>query len=261
MSSFVCGRPHWGRRRVTLQLQTSVVSEIKRRKNRQRQVVRISRPVPTLQSPVASLAVTIADDGKYFPPLGHSTSNIYRYVEQAAYLGILCYQNVANTHIARQILFIFLILHFCQIKVHWSEERRAARYTASTKPKTGPRCPQCSRVCASDFGLRSHMRSHDRTGNTQQQCNVIVELDGLQQQQQQQQSTVVGISIKVNGASSRSGQASCTLLLYLFITTQLVGLCTSTEMCTRKYTTLFSPQMWQQKRIQKCIHQITNAHT
>ena len=47
-----------------------------------------------------------------------------------------------------------------------SEERRAARHTASTKPKTGPRCPQCSRVCASDYGLRSHMRSHDKTGNT-----------------------------------------------------------------------------------------------
>jgi len=47
-----------------------------------------------------------------------------------------------------------------------SEERRAARHTASTKPKTGPRCPQCSRVCASDFGLRIHMRSHVKTGNT-----------------------------------------------------------------------------------------------
>jgi len=38
-----------------------------------------------------------------------------------------------------------------------------ARHTASTKPKTSPRCPHCSRVCASDFGLRSHMRSHDKT--------------------------------------------------------------------------------------------------
>jgi len=47
-----------------------------------------------------------------------------------------------------------------------SEERRAARHTASTKPKTGPRCPQCSRVCASDFGLRTHTRAHDKTGNT-----------------------------------------------------------------------------------------------
>jgi len=47
-----------------------------------------------------------------------------------------------------------------------SEERCAARHTASTKPKTCPRCPQCSRVCASDFGLRSHLRFHDKTGNT-----------------------------------------------------------------------------------------------
>ena len=28
-----------------------------------------------------------------------------------------------------------------------SEERRAARHAASTKPKTGPRCPQCNSVC------------------------------------------------------------------------------------------------------------------
>ena len=47
-----------------------------------------------------------------------------------------------------------------------SEERRAARHTASTKPKTSPQCPQCNRVCASEFGLRSHMRSHVQSGNT-----------------------------------------------------------------------------------------------
>jgi len=47
-----------------------------------------------------------------------------------------------------------------------SEERRAARHTISTKPKTGPRCPKCSRVCASDFELLSQMRSHDKTGNS-----------------------------------------------------------------------------------------------
>ena len=34
----------------------------------------------------------------------------------------------------------------------------------SAKPKTGPRCPQCSRHCsASDFGLRSHLLSHAST--------------------------------------------------------------------------------------------------
>ena len=47
-----------------------------------------------------------------------------------------------------------------------SEERRTARHTASTKLKTGPRCPKCSRIYASDFGLRCHLRSHDKTGNT-----------------------------------------------------------------------------------------------
>jgi len=31
---------------------------------------------------------------------------------------------------------------------------------AGTTGATGPRCPQCSRVCASEFGLRSHLRSH-----------------------------------------------------------------------------------------------------
>jgi len=47
-----------------------------------------------------------------------------------------------------------------------SEERRAARHAASTKPKTGPRCHQCNRVCASEFGLRSHMLSRVKSGNT-----------------------------------------------------------------------------------------------
>ena len=47
-----------------------------------------------------------------------------------------------------------------------SEERRAARHAASTKPKTSPWCPQCNRVCASEFGLRSHMRSRIKSGNT-----------------------------------------------------------------------------------------------
>jgi len=42
--------------------------------------------------------------------------------------------------------------------------RRIPAYTHQYA--TGPRCPQCSRVCASDFRLRSHMRSHDKTGNT-----------------------------------------------------------------------------------------------
>ena len=39
----------------------------------------------------------------------------------------------------------------------------AARHTPTAKPKTGPRCPQCSRHCASDFGLQSHLRSYTST--------------------------------------------------------------------------------------------------
>jgi len=68
-----------------------------------------------------------------------------------------------------------------------SMKRRAARHAVTAKPKTGPRCPHCSRVCASEFGLRSHLRIHTahRFSNSKQ-CNVVVDLDGLQQQQQQQ---------------------------------------------------------------------------
>jgi len=46
-----------------------------------------------------------------------------------------------------------------------SEERRAARHAASTKP-AGPQCPQCNRVCSSEFGLRSHMQFHVKSSNT-----------------------------------------------------------------------------------------------
>jgi len=41
-----------------------------------------------------------------------------------------------------------------------SMKRRAARHAATAKPKTGPRCPHCSIVCASEFSLRSHLRIH-----------------------------------------------------------------------------------------------------
>ena len=50
-----------------------------------------------------------------------------------------------------------------KLKNNWisaSEKRHASRRAASVKPKTGPQCPHCSRVCASAFGLRSHLRSH-----------------------------------------------------------------------------------------------------
>ena len=57
---------------------------------------------------------------------------------------------------------------------------------ATAKPKAGPRCPHCSRVCASKFGLRSHLRIHTaHRFNNSLQCNVVVDLDGLQQQLQQ----------------------------------------------------------------------------
>ena len=41
-----------------------------------------------------------------------------------------------------------------------AEDRRTRRHNPPNLPTTGPRCPQCSRICASEFGLRSHLRSH-----------------------------------------------------------------------------------------------------
>ena len=83
-------------------------------------------------------------------------------------------QNIATPRRGKKEPIFFSCASFCDTGFRsfangWittSEERRAVRYTASTKPKTSPRCPKCSRFCASDFGLRSHMRSHDKTGNT-----------------------------------------------------------------------------------------------
>jgi len=116
MSSFVCGRPHWGRRWVTLQLQTSVVSEIKRRKKSSTSscedfAARSHAPVTRrLASGDNSWRREIFPSARTFPvehlPLRWA----------AAYLGILCYQNVANTHIARQILFIFWSCIFVKLK-------------------------------------------------------------------------------------------------------------------------------------------------
>jgi len=42
-----------------------------------------------------------------------------------------------------------------------AESRRAHRHAASTS-SSGATCHICGRVCASDFGLRSHLRSHTR---------------------------------------------------------------------------------------------------
>jgi len=41
-----------------------------------------------------------------------------------------------------------------------AEDRCIRRHNPANPPTTGPRCPQCSRICASEFGLRSHQRSH-----------------------------------------------------------------------------------------------------
>jgi len=44
-----------------------------------------------------------------------------------------------------------------------AEARRLRRHTISSPPTTGPRCHicDCDRICASDFGLRSHLRIHN----------------------------------------------------------------------------------------------------
>ena len=62
-----------------------------------------------------------------------------------------------------------------------AEDRRTRRHNQPNPPTTGPRCPQCSRICASEFGLRSHLRSHVTPSST----NVIVELDELLQASKQ----------------------------------------------------------------------------
>ena len=41
-----------------------------------------------------------------------------------------------------------------------AEDRRTRRHSPPNPPTTGQRCPQSSRICASEFGLCSHLRSH-----------------------------------------------------------------------------------------------------
>jgi len=46
-----------------------------------------------------------------------------------------------------------------------ASDRRARRHAASQATPAGPACPQCGRICALDFGLRSHLHSHHRPQN------------------------------------------------------------------------------------------------
>jgi len=48
------------------------------------------------------------------------------------------------------------------------EERRAARHAAFTKPTTGARRPQCSRVCASDL-----QQQQQQQPGTQQRTRIM----------------------------------------------------------------------------------------
>jgi len=41
-----------------------------------------------------------------------------------------------------------------------TEARRAHRDTVTSIPASGPRCHICDRICASEFGLGSHLGSH-----------------------------------------------------------------------------------------------------
>ena len=43
-----------------------------------------------------------------------------------------------------------------------ASDRRARRHAAAQAVRVGPSCPQCGRVCALDFGLRSHLRVYRR---------------------------------------------------------------------------------------------------
>jgi len=47
-----------------------------------------------------------------------------------------------------------------------AEARRLRHHTISSPPTAGPRCHICDRICASDFGLRSHLRIHNRPSST-----------------------------------------------------------------------------------------------
>jgi len=41
-----------------------------------------------------------------------------------------------------------------------ASDRCARRHAEATATPAGPACPRCGRICASDFGLSSHLRAH-----------------------------------------------------------------------------------------------------
>ena len=77
-----------------------------------------------------------------------------------------------------------------------AETRRLRRHTISSPPTAAPRCHICDRICASDFGLRSHLRIHNRPSSTSQH-SVIVDLDGLLQASKQANRTKHSLQVKV----------------------------------------------------------------
>ena len=76
----------------------------------------------------------------------------------------------------------------CQVSDQAATDRRSRRHQRRNPTATGPKCPQCSRVCASEFGLRSHLRSHISRHvlhNAPSSTDVIVDVDGLLQASKQ----------------------------------------------------------------------------
>ena len=47
-----------------------------------------------------------------------------------------------------------------------AEARQLRRHTIFSPPTAGPRCHICDKICASDFGLRSHLLIHNRPSST-----------------------------------------------------------------------------------------------
>ena len=67
----------------------------------------------------------------------------------------------------------------CQVSDQAAADRRSRRHHWRSPTATGPRCLQCSRARASEFSLRSHLRSHiSRPSQRYSSTNVIVDVDG-----------------------------------------------------------------------------------